>query len=118
MPCYRVNLDRAMLLGDRLGGHLFQCHVYDVATFIRVGRLGDALLIDLRLPNELVPLMVPHGSVAVDGVSLTVNALPEPGILQLSIIEFTARHTTLASLVAGDRVPLEAHMLARHRRPL
>jgi len=117
-PGYRVNLERAMRLGDRLGGHLVQGHVDDVATVIRVGRLGDALLIDLRLPNELVPLMVPHGSVAVDGVSLTVNALPEPGILQLSIIEFTARHTTLASLVAGDRVHVEADMLGKYVRQL
>jgi riboflavin synthase len=55
-----------------------------------------------------------HGSVAVDGVSLTVNALPAPGVLQLSLIDYTLRHTTLSDLGAGDRVHVEADMLGKY----
>jgi riboflavin synthase len=114
----RVNLERAMRLGDRLGGHLVQGHVDDVGVVEEVRRRDDALLVDLRLPAELEPLMVPHGSVAVDGVSLTVNALPAPGILQVSLIEYTWRHTTLGELRAGDRVHVEADMVGKYVRQL
>jgi riboflavin synthase len=114
----RVNLERAMRLGDRLGGHLVQGHVDDVGVVDEVRRRDDALLVDVRLPADLEPLMVPHGSVAIDGVSLTVNALPAPGILQLSLIEFTCRHTTLGELRAGDRVHVEADMVGKYVRQL
>ena len=114
----RVNLERALRLGDRLGGHLVQGHVDGVCVVERVERVADAILVDVRLPDELVPLVVLHGSVTVDGVSLTVNALPEPGILQLSIIEFTWRHTTLGALGAGDRVHVEADMLGKYVQQL
>ena len=111
---HRVNLERAMRLGDRLGGHLVQGHVDGVGEVESVARRDDALLVDVRLPAELESLMVLHGSVAVNGVSLTVNALPAPGILQLSLIDHTARHTTLGALRAGDRVNLEVDQMARY----
>ena len=117
-PGRRVNLERAMRMGDRLGGHLVQGHVDDVGVVEAVQRLDDALLVDVRLPAELEPLMVLHGSVAVDGVSLTVNALPAPGILQLSLIEFTWRHTTLGELRPADRVHVEADMVGKYVRQL
>ena len=114
----RVNLERAMRLGDRLGGHLVQGHVDGVGEVDAVRQLDDALLVDIRLPADLEPLMVPHGSVAVDGVSLTVNALPVPGILQVSLIDHTGRHTTLGALRAGDAVQLEADMVGKYVRQL
>ncbi|MEO5813896.1 MAG: riboflavin synthase [Gemmatimonadaceae bacterium] len=114
----RVNLERAMKLGDRLGGHIVQGHVDDVGVVQRVQRLDDAILVDIRIPDDLVSLMVLHGSVAIDGVSLTVNALPEPGILQLSLIEYTWRHTTLGTLAVGQRVHVEADMLGKYVRQL
>jgi riboflavin synthase len=114
----RVNLERALRLGDRLGGHLVQGHVDDVGVVEDVRRLEDALLVDVRIPEALEPLMIPHGSVAVDGVSLTVNALPAPGILQLSLIEYTWTHTTLGALRAGDRVHLEGDMMGKYARQL
>jgi riboflavin synthase len=114
----RVNLERAMRLGDRLGGHMVQGHVDAVGTVEAVQRREDALLVDVRLPEELEPLMVPHGSVAIDGVSLTVNALPAPGILQLSLIEFTWTHTTLGTLRPGDGVHVEADMIGKYVRQL
>ena len=114
----RVNLERAMRLGDRLGGHLVQGHVDGVGRVARVARDEDALLVDVELPLGLGELMVPHGSVAVDGVSLTVNSLPAPDVLQVSIIDYTARHTTLESLGVGDGVQLEADMIGKHVRRL
>ena len=114
----RVNLERALRLGDRLGGHIVQGHVDAVGVVEASRRRDDALLVELRLPDELEPLMVPHGSVAVDGVSLTVNALPAPGILQLSLIEYTWTHTTLGALHPGDGVHVEADMIGKYVRQL
>ena len=109
----RVNLERAMRLGDRLGGPMVLGHVDDLGVIARTEQVGDAWLVDVVLPVALRPLMVAHGSITVNGVSLTVNALHDDGI-QLSIIEYTKRHTTLGELVAGDRVHVEADVLAKH----
>jgi riboflavin synthase len=108
-----VNLERALRLGDRLGGHLVLGHVDALGTVVATADTADAWLVDLDLPAALVPLMVDKGSLAVDGVSLTVNALRPAGV-QLSIIEYTRRHTTLGALRPGDAVHVEADMLAKH----
>ena len=110
----RVNLERALKVGDRLGGHFVQGHVDGVATVESVRRHGDAILVDLALPPGLAELMVQHGSVAVDGVSLTVNDLPAATTLQLSLIDYTLHHTTFDTLAAGDRVHVEADMLGKY----
>jgi riboflavin synthase len=114
----RVNLERAMRLGDRLGGHMVLGHVDGVARVVARRREGDALLVDLALPGGagLGELMVPHGSVTVDGVSLTVNALPAPDVVQLSLIEYTLRHTTLGELVVGDAVHVEGDVVGKYVR--
>ena len=114
----RVNLERAMRLGDRLGGHLVQGHVDGVATVVRVRQEGDARLIDLALPDGLSELMVPQGSITVDGVSLTVNALAEPDSVQLSLIAHTLAHTTLGGLAAGSVVHVEADIIGKYVRRL
>ena len=110
----RVNLERALRTGDRLGGHLVQGHVDGVASVAGVSQAGDARLVDVALPAGLGELMVPHGSVAVDGVSLTINALPAPRVVQLSLIDYTLRHTTLGELAVGDRVHVEADVIAKY----
>ena len=110
----RVNLERALRAGERLGGHIVQGHVDCAGEVIAVVRHDDALLLDVVVPDEVALLMVQHGSVTVDGVSLTVNDLPAPGIFQLSIIEYTERHTTLGALGIGDRVHVEADVIAKH----
>jgi riboflavin synthase len=113
----RVNLERAMRSGDRLGGHIVQGHVDCVGIVAAVERSGDAVLVDLSLPQSIEPLFVLHGSIAVDGVSLTVNEL-KPGGLQLSLIEYTLRHTTLGDLKPGTSVHVEADIIAKHVRRL
>jgi len=110
----RVNLERALRAGDRLGGHFVQGHVDGVARVTAVAVDGDAQIVDLALPAGLAELMVQHGSLAVDGVSLTVNDLSTPGSVQLSLIDYTLQHTMLGTLVPGDQVHVEADMLGKY----
>jgi riboflavin synthase len=114
----KLNLERAMALGDRLGGHIVQGHVDGVGTVLSTSMREDAWIIDIRVPEEIDELLVLRGSIAVDGVSLTVVDLPSPGVLRLSIIEHTMRHTTLGTLAAGSVVHLEADILAKHLKRL
>lgn len=114
----KVNLERAMKVGDRLGGHLVQGHVDAVGTVCAVKRYDSALLVDIELPQEVERLLVPHGSVTVDGVSLTVNKLPAPRMMQVSLIEWTEHHTTLGQLSTGDRVHLEADVIGKYVQAL
>jgi riboflavin synthase len=113
-----VNLERAMRASDRFGGHIVQGHVDGVGTVLRTRRLDDAVLVDVSVPGEVAELLVPHGSITVDGVSLTVNAIPEPGVVQLSLIEYTLRHTTLGDLEPGDVVHVEGDVIGKYVRQL
>jgi riboflavin synthase len=110
----RVNLERALRVGDRLGGHLVQGHVDGIGEVDRVEQDGDAWLVDLRVPPEVARVSVPLGSITVDGVSLTVNAVPRAGVIQVSLIPFTFRHTTLGRRRPGDGVHLEADTIGKY----
>jgi len=114
----RVNLERAMRASDRLGGHIVQGHVDGVGTVRRVERFEDAVLVDVAVPQAIAELLVPHGSITVDGVSLTVNTLPAPDVVQLSLIEYTLRHTTLGTLSVGDLVHVEGDVIGKYVRQL
>ncbi|HEX6315503.1 MAG TPA: riboflavin synthase [Gemmatimonadaceae bacterium] len=114
----KLNLERAMKLGDRLGGHLVQGHVDGVGTVREVQRQESALLIDIDVPAGIARLLVPHGSLTVDGVSLTVNELPAPGTVQVSIIPWTGQHTTLGELRPGDRVHVEGDVIGKYVQAL
>ena len=114
----RVNLERAMQMGDRFGGHLVQGHVDGVGKVVSVRLKDDALLIDIDVPREIAELSVPYGSISVDGVSMTVNAIPTSGIVQLSVIPYTREHTTLGALEPGDGVHLEADVIGKYVRQL
>lgn len=113
-----VNLERAMQMGDRFGGHLVQGHVDGVAEVLAVRPMADALLIDIAVPSEVAEISVPYGSIAVDGVSMTVNAVPAPGVVQLSVIPFTRDHTTLGRLAPGHHVHVEADVIGKYVRQL
>jgi riboflavin synthase len=110
----RVNLERALRLGDRLGGHLVQGHVDGVGTVEVVAQRDDARLVSVRVPGEIARVSVPLGSIAVDGVSLTVNAKPAADVIQISLIPFTLQHTTLGDRRVGDRVHLEADTIGKY----
>ena len=118
-----VNLERSLKLGDLLGGHLVSGHVDGVGTVVRRQPLADSVLLDIRVPRLVADLSVLHGSIAVDGISMTVNALPRRGVVQISVIPHTLEVTTLGRAGVGTRVHLEAdligkfvqHLLAPHR---
>lgn len=109
-----VNLERALAVGDRLGGHFVSGHVDGVAAVVATKQQGDALLVDIRVPQAVADVTIPVGSITVDGVSLTVNALPGPNTVQVSLIPYTRDHTTLGRLHVGDEVHVEADMLGKY----
>ncbi len=113
-----VNLERALRAGDRFGGHFVQGHVDGVGTVEGVAEVDDAMLVDIRVPPEVAETTVLHGAVTVDGVSLTVNALAEDRIVQVSLVPVTREHTTLGKLASGDRVHVEADVLGKYVRQL
>jgi len=113
-----VNLERALRAGDRFGGHFVEGHVDGVGTVAGVAEVEDAMLVDIRVPPEVEETTVLHGAITVDGVSLTVNALAEDGIVQVSLVPFTREHTTLGKLASGDRVHVEADVLGKYVRQL
>jgi riboflavin synthase len=110
----RVNLERALRLGDRLGGHLVQGHVDGVGEVLQVVERQDARLLDIKAPDEVARVSIPLGSITVDGVNLTVNAIPGPRVIQISLIPCTLQHTTLDERRAGDRVHLEADTIGKY----
>jgi len=109
-----VNLERALRLGDRLDGHLVQGHVDGVGEVVAVSAEGDIRLVDVTLPPEVDAVTVLHGSIAVNGVSLTVNALPAPGLCQVALIPHTLAITTLERLRPGDPVNLEGDLIGKY----
>jgi riboflavin synthase len=114
----RVNLERALRVGDRLGGHMVQGHVDGVGFVVGVDTRDDARLLDIRVPRDVAEVTVPLGSIAVDGVSLTVNAMIAADVVQVSLIPFTLDHTALGDRRVGDRVHLEGDMVGKHVRQL
>ena len=109
----RVNLERSLRLGDRLGGHLVTGHVDGVGV-VRQLRPGPAHIgLTFEMPGALSRFVIEKGSIAIDGVSLTVNTC-KANTLTVNVIPFTARETTLAALQVGDRVNLEADLIGKY----
>ncbi len=109
----RVNLERALKVGDELGGHYVSGHVDGVGRVASITPDGDSLRFVFEAPEDLKLFMAPKGSVAVDGVSLTVNAVEDRNF-GINIIPHTQEETTLGRLSPGDTVNLEIDMLARY----
>jgi riboflavin synthase len=110
-----VNLERSLAVGGRLGGHLVLGHVDGVAEVMGVRREGIAWEVRVGLPDALAGCVAPKGSIAIDGISLTVIEVDAAGFT-VGIIPHTLRATTLGSLKVGQRVNLEADVLARYVR--
>ena len=109
----RVNLERSLRVGDELGGHMVLGHVDGLGEVLSVNGDGDGWRVRIRPPASIERLIAPKGSIAVAGVSLTVNEVDEAGFGVL-IIPHTWAVTTLSKLKRGDRVNLEADMMARY----
>ncbi|HXQ66900.1 MAG TPA: riboflavin synthase [Alphaproteobacteria bacterium] len=108
-----VNLERSLLLGDELGGHLVSGHVDGVAELARLAPEGGSLRMTFEAPEALARLIAAKGSVAVDGVSLTVNEVGRTSF-GVNIIDHTRKLTSLGEARVGDRVNLEIDLLARY----
>ena len=108
-----VNLERALKAGDRLGGHWVQGHVDGVAEVVEVSEVGADRRVCFRPPRELTRYLVERGSVAVDGISLTV-AVVKDGVFEVALIPTTLQETTAGSYQPGQRVNLEVDILARY----
>ena len=113
-PGEKVNLERALRAGEPLGGHLVQGHVDGVGRVVEVRGTADARLVGIRVPEPIARVTLPLGAIAVDGVSLTVNAIGGDGIIQLSLVPYTLAHTTLGALAVGDRVHVEGDMIGKY----
>lgn len=116
-----LNLEKALRLADRLGGHLVSGHVDGVGQVLRFEQVGDSWLLEIRAPGKLARYLAPKGSIAVNGVSLTVNRVnngKEGADFTINLIPHTLENTMLHTLQPGDRVNLEADMLARYAERL
>jgi riboflavin synthase len=109
----RLNIERSLRLGDELGGHLVFGHVDAKGSIAAIEQAGDSYRILVEMPEALAPLVAVKGSIAVDGISLTVTEAG-PDSFALAIIPHSWAHTTLADRRQGDHVNLEADMLARY----
>ncbi|WP_314646214.1 riboflavin synthase [uncultured Microbacterium sp.] len=114
----RVNIEKAMPVGARLGGHIVQGHVDGVGEVREVRPGAQWSVLRISLPSDLAPLVVDKGSISVDGTSLTVSAVSDPADaapwFEVSLIPETLAATTLGARAVGDRVNLETDILARH----
>jgi riboflavin synthase len=108
-----VNLERPMRLADRLGGHLVTGHVDGVGAIAAIERQGEFTIVTFDVPAPLGALLVPKGSVAVDGISLTVNVCRKQRF-SVAIIPFTLRHTNLRARKVGDKVNIETDLIGKY----
>lgn len=109
----RVNLERALQVGDRLGGHLVMGHVDGTSEILDLRRDEDDIVFEYQLPQDLKPYIIPKGSIAIDGISLTVAELKEDSFC-VHIIPFTWDHTNMLQSEVGDRVNLEMDMVGKY----
>jgi riboflavin synthase len=109
----RVNLERPLRLGDRLGGHMVAGHVDAVGHIAQVAPRAEAVDVTVRAPGELLRYVIEKGSIAVDGISLTVNAV-DAGTFTVSLIPHTQTATTLAAKGAGAHVNLEVDLIGKY----
>lgn len=116
-PGRRLNLERALRVGDELGGHIVTGHVDGVGTVTGVTEIGGSKRFDFAAPRDLAPYLAPKGSVALDGASLTINTVadtPDSVAFSVNIIPHTAEWTTFGAASPGDPVNIEIDVLARY----
>jgi len=110
----RVNLERAMILGERLDGHLVQGHVDGVGTVRSIRDDGDYRVLEVVLPGDIHRMTLLHGSITLNGVSLTVSRLLEGDAIEVAIIPHTWQHTNLSGLGPGSPVNVEGDLIGKY----
>jgi riboflavin synthase len=113
----RLNLERPLRLGDEIGGHIVTGHVDTVGEVVEVTTEGDSKRVDIGVPRALGPMVAAKGSVAIDGVSMTVNEVRDSDggtHFSVNVIPHTAQHTTLGELAPGKQLNVEVDVLARY----
>jgi riboflavin synthase len=113
-PGTRVNLERAMRMGAGIDGHIVQGHVDGVGHLESVREDGEYWLMDFRIPVDVAETTILHGSIALNGVSLTVSDLLAEDVVQIGIIPFTWEHTNLGGLTPGEPVNVEADLIGKY----
>ncbi len=111
-----VNLERAVAVGTRLDGHLVQGHVDAVGDLIGVEDKGEYRLLDFRITSDVASATILHGSITLNGVSLTVNAISDDHVCQVAVIPYTWEHTNLRMLEPGARVNVEGDLIGKYVR--
>lgn len=112
-PGDAVNLEKALTLDGLLGGHLVQGHIDAIGRVAMLRNDGEATIISIEAPPEVTAYVVEKGFIAVDGVSLTVTSVDKQ-VLEVSVVDYTLRHTTLGMRQTGDKVNLEADIIAKY----
>lgn len=112
MRAHTFNVERSLRMGDRIHGHWVSGHVDSTAPVLKTEPQGESLVIYFRLPAVVLPLVWHKGSIAINGVSLTINSV-EGDVISVCLIPETLRRTNLAALKAGDKVNIEPDLLAR-----
>ena len=113
----KLNLERSLRMGDELGGHIVTGHVDAVGNVVEAAPEGDSVRITVEVPRNLAPMIAQKGSIALDGVSLTVNTVedaPESARFSINLIPHTAKETTFGQIAAGRQLNVEVDVLARY----
>ncbi len=113
----RLNLERALKVGDELGGHIVTGHVDAIGQVVSVASVGGSTRIEIQVPKAIAPFIAPKGSVCLDGVSLTVNSVSDNqtgAVFTINIIPHTAEWTTFDTIAVGDDLNIEIDVLARY----
>ena len=113
VPGREANLERAIRAGEPMGGHLVQGHVDGVGVMVELEQAGETVFLRFRMPDEVARLTVLYGSIAFDGISLTVNRLFQD-VAEVAIIPYTWEHTNVRRLEEGTRVNLEADLVGKY----
>lgn len=116
LPGSPVNLERAIRLGDRLDGHLVQGHVDGLGTYLGGSTVGETRFLEFEIPPDVFSTTILYGSIALNGISLTVNRLLPGAVCEVAVIPFTWKHTNLFSLESGDGVNVECDLVGKYVR--
>jgi riboflavin synthase len=110
----RVNLERAVQVGGRIDGHIVQGHVDSTGYLVQSVKEGEYRMMEFSIHKDVYALTISQGSIAINGVSLTIGKLRQDCVCQIGVIPFTFQHTNLGDLERGDRVNVEGDLIGKY----